>query len=311
VETYDIIMLITLLGATLFGAWKGFAWQVAATSSIVVSYFVAYEFREALAPHLPVDPPVNVFLAMLILYAGTSLVIWLGFRFVSELINKVKLKEFDRQIGAVLGLASGVALCLVITFFAMTLLGETQRQNICDSRSGFYITKVISQVHTLMPHEVHEVIGPYLHSLDKKLQHNGDEGATHGSGDLNSRGLDIRLSPRRIPLSIEGEGKDDRDNGTDTNPNDLPRRVRPINSGQGSQLPKSNSDDPELKIRFGDRDYGIRFGFSKRTGQQLLVGNYSSAITRRQLLVGNYSSGNYSSGKPGASALRLIAQTGC
>ena len=92
-ETYDIIMLVVLLSATLFGAWKGFAWQVAATASILLSYFVAYEFRGALAPKLPVDPPLDVFVAMLILYIGTSLLVWLGFRYVSEMINKVKLKE--------------------------------------------------------------------------------------------------------------------------------------------------------------------------------------------------------------------------
>ena len=263
-ETYDIIMLVVLLAATLFGAWKGFAWQVAATAAIVLSYFVAYEFRGVLAPKLPVDPPINVFVAMLILYIGTSLVIWLGFRFVSEMINKVKLKEFDRQVGALLGLASGVALCMVITFFAVTILGESQRQNICQSRSGFYIAKVIDRVHTLMPHEVHEVIGPYLHSLDKKLQ-DGSEGSGGMELDLDT----TRLSPRRMPLSIDRNEAGSDPSKDDRNGGELPRRPRPSrdrpsrDSGQGAQPPKSDSDAPDLKIRFGDRDYGIRFGFGK------------------------------------------------
>ena len=43
-ETYDICMIVVLVGATIFGAWKGMAWQVASTASLVVSYVVALRF---------------------------------------------------------------------------------------------------------------------------------------------------------------------------------------------------------------------------------------------------------------------------
>ena len=36
-------------------------------------------------------------------------------------IDRLKLKEFDRQIGAIFGLAKGVLWCAVITFFTVTL----------------------------------------------------------------------------------------------------------------------------------------------------------------------------------------------
>ncbi len=44
---------------------------------------------------------------MLVLYILTSLAIWLLFRMVSGIIDRVKLKEFDRQMGALFGLAKG------------------------------------------------------------------------------------------------------------------------------------------------------------------------------------------------------------
>ena len=47
--------------------------------------------------------------------------IWLVFRLVSGLIDRVRLKEFDRQMGALFGAAKGVLLCVAITFFAVTL----------------------------------------------------------------------------------------------------------------------------------------------------------------------------------------------
>lgn len=255
-DTYDLIMLGVLLGATLFGAWKGFAWQIAATASIVVSYFVAYEFRGALAPHMPVDAPLNIFVAMFVLYVGTSFAIWMGFRFVSQVIENVKLKEFDRQIGALLGLGSGIALCLVITFFSLTLLGEEKRHTICQSRSGLYIAKVIDQVHTMMPTEVHDVIGPYLHSLDNKLNHDHHDGdPPRGSGSFGGGGLDSsRFSPRRIPLNVEREGGErdslERRGGGG---GDLESRA-----GERRDVNRDTAGDTGFKIRFGDRDYQIR-----------------------------------------------------
>lgn len=192
-QTYDIIMLSVLVGMTIFGAWKGLAWQIAATSSIVVSYVVAFKFRGPLGAQLPLDSPLSVFVAMLILYLGTSIVIWMVFRYVSEMINKIKLKDFDRQAGALLGLATGICFCLVITFFAMSLSTDRQRRQICDSRSGFYITKVIDRVHTMMPEEIHEVLGPYLHSLDRKLREHGDNPR---SEDGRRNGHDETTVPR-------------------------------------------------------------------------------------------------------------------
>ena len=127
-ETYDIIMLVVLVGTTLFGAIKGFAWQLASIASIVISYIVAYKYREPISESIQADPPWDRFLAMLILYIGTSLLIWVAFRMVRGSIDRMKLKEFDRQIGALFGLAKGALYCTLITLFAVTLSGERVRE---------------------------------------------------------------------------------------------------------------------------------------------------------------------------------------
>ena len=38
-QIYDLIMITVLIAAMVFGAWKGFVWQLASLSSLVVSYF--------------------------------------------------------------------------------------------------------------------------------------------------------------------------------------------------------------------------------------------------------------------------------
>ena len=169
-DTYDILMIAVLVCATLFGAWKGLAWQVASLAAIVASYYVAFHFRDQVAEQIHTTPPWNIFIAMLLLYVGTSFVIWVVFRLVSRFIDRVKLKEFDRQIGALFGLGKGVLLCVIITLFAVTLLGDQQRETIIRSRSGYYIALLLDKADRVLPREVQDVLDPYIHELDQQIR---------------------------------------------------------------------------------------------------------------------------------------------
>ena len=199
-EPYDICMLVVLVGTTVFGAWKGMAWQVASSASLVLSYAVALRFSERMAPHFGQQAPLNRFIAMLVLYLGTSLVIWLLFRVVAGFIDRVRLKEFDRQMGALFGAAKGILVCVAITFFAVTLSSKA-RTAVLHSRSGYYIALLLQRANAVMPKELHEVLDPYLnkleHDLDPSQQPPGNEGRPSGAG---SRG-----AANAIPLTTAGQ----------------------------------------------------------------------------------------------------------
>jgi membrane protein required for colicin V production len=170
-QAYDVLMLIVLGLAIVWGAWKGLAWQIASIASIGVSYLVALHFRQPLAGVIDASPPWNVFSAMLILFLGTGLIVWVAFNLVSEFIERVKLKEFDRQLGAVFGAGKGVILCVLITLFSVALLGDNQRQAICNSRSGYYIAVLLDRADMMIPKELHQVLAPYLQKLDETVEH--------------------------------------------------------------------------------------------------------------------------------------------
>ncbi|MEQ8786057.1 MAG: CvpA family protein [Pirellulaceae bacterium] len=207
-QIYDILMLAVIVAAIAFGAWKGLAWQIASMAAIVLSYLVALNFREPVSQLIGADPPWNVFLAMLILYVVTSLGVWLTFRLVRDFIDRVKLKEFDRHTGAVLGAAKGVILCVIITLFAVTLLGEEQKRTVCQSRSGYYISLLIDKVHVAMPSEIHDVIHPYLHELDEKIDHERQSATAAGQSDSSNPPA---APTAEIPGSPDGEGQSDFD----------------------------------------------------------------------------------------------------
>jgi membrane protein required for colicin V production len=170
VETYDILMLIVLAGAGIFGAFKGFAWQLASIASILISYFVAYRFREPLSDSIVAEPPWDRFLAMLILFVGSSLVVWVAFNMVRRTIDRMKLKEFDRQIGGLFGLLKGGLYCTLITLFSVTLLGDSIREKIVASKSGLFIARNLDRSESVIPVEIHEFLRPYLDRLDSEFQ---------------------------------------------------------------------------------------------------------------------------------------------
>jgi len=170
-QTYDILMLIVLLAATVFGMWKGMAWQIASLASLVLSYFVALKFADQIAPSLSgvAPPPLNKFVAMLIIYMATSFVIWTLFRLVSGIIDRVKLEYFDRQMGAIFGFAKGVLLCVAITFFAVSLLPQAQKEAIIGSQTGHYIVVMLNKTESVVPPEIHQVLRPYLDRIGEQL----------------------------------------------------------------------------------------------------------------------------------------------
>ncbi|HTQ40281.1 MAG TPA: CvpA family protein [Pirellulales bacterium] len=167
-DWYDIAMLSVLGLATLMGLWKGMAWQLASLGSLVLSYFLALRFSYQLAPVFGSSAPWNRFVAMLVIYLATSVVVWLLFRMVARFLDRIKLRDFDHQVGALFGFVKGVLLCLAITFFALGL-SDTLRDHILATQSGHYMALFLNKADAIMPPEIHRVLDPYMDKLQERL----------------------------------------------------------------------------------------------------------------------------------------------
>ncbi|MEC9092990.1 MAG: CvpA family protein [Planctomycetota bacterium] len=206
--TYDVIMLVILGVSVLFGFLKGFAWQVASVAAFVVSYLVAANFNESIAGYFGVNPLVSKFL----LFMGTALVIWIGYGVIHKQIEQFRLKSFDRQIGAIVGLGSGILACLVVTFFAV-MFGEGMGRKVVQSQSGKYIMQVIQQLDEILPDEIQSKVNPYLEKLDSELtqaQTGVEENPTPddeaGVADAFSESLsEEEMFIRKIESVLQGE----------------------------------------------------------------------------------------------------------
>jgi membrane protein required for colicin V production len=167
-QMYDIAMLTVLAAATLFGLWKGAAWQAASFASIAVSAMVAVHSSAAAAVYFPGPEPWNRFLAMLVLFVATALFIWILFRTVSGIIDHIQLKEFDRQLGGMIGFAKGILYCTILTFFAVTL-SEPARQLVLVSRSGNIIANAVSEAYPVLPEDVRGYLAKYIDEFNAKM----------------------------------------------------------------------------------------------------------------------------------------------
>jgi membrane protein required for colicin V production len=169
IEGYDLVMLGILAAAAVLGYFKGLVWQIAWIAGIAASSYVAIRFGGPLAPFFGQQAPWNKLIAMLALYVATSLAVWLVFRVVSGAINAIHLSAFDHQLGLLLGLAKGALLCVVITFFAVTL-APGYRDQIVASRSGRIVAELIVRADQYLPKDVVETVDPFVKQFEDQLR---------------------------------------------------------------------------------------------------------------------------------------------
>lgn len=167
-SVYDIVMVIIFLGAVWFGFRKGLAWQIASLLSIVLSYFVAVNFRNPVAALISAQEPWNQFAAMLILFLGTSLIVWTVFASFSRNIKKMNLGGFDRQAGAILGACKGAILCMLATVFAVSLFQST-RDMVHNSKAGHYVVSGIRQFARFTPDELAPYLDHHIERFDQTI----------------------------------------------------------------------------------------------------------------------------------------------
>lgn len=172
VQAYDFIILVLLAVATVWGASRGLAKQLATLFSLGLGYFVAVKFRGDVATFVKAPEPWNQFAAMLGLFLITSFLVWGAFQIVHSRMKDAGLGNFDMQMGGLLGLLKGAVLAMVLTMFSVVMLGETQRDAVLGSVSGYQICRGIQYSKELLPLDLvpaewRQVMEPYLKQLDQ------------------------------------------------------------------------------------------------------------------------------------------------
>lgn len=185
VTVYDGVMALIVFFTTVHGFWKGATWQIAPIMSLVLGYMIAMPMSVTTA-HYFGEPPQNRLFALVTIYIGVSLIVYLMVRSFRAGIDKAKLTDFDRHIGALLGLVKGVLVTLAITVI-MLIYSPPARDQILKSESSTIAAKIINAVYPILPQAMHQILRPYLNQLNGELPL--DLHDTETDGTLNSNVL--------------------------------------------------------------------------------------------------------------------------
>lgn len=214
---YDAIVIGILAYTTIRGAMKGVIWQLAAIAGLVLCLVFAESISAAAGPYVRLDPPLNNWVVMLGAYLVFSLISFAIARLLTEWLDKIKFGEFNRHLGALFGFVKGAVICLVLTFFIVTI-SDSAREMLRHSRSGRVAAIVMDRLHPIMPERLHEALNKYidLHSLDSPdldLKYSDHEGHDH-SADNDSGSAQVVLPAEfdelmsKIPEDVRSDFKD-------------------------------------------------------------------------------------------------------
>ena len=258
---YDLLTLGILMYAMFRGAMKGIVWQLATIAALLMCFFFSGSLSAVVAPFIRVEPPLNQWIAMFILYLGFSFVSFGVARVAHEMIESMRIEALDRHLGAILGLVKGGMFSLFLTFFLVTL-SHSARESIINSESGYVAAVVIDRLDPVIPGDLHALLEPYIRRLDApeiEREHREERLAHDGRGDnyrgsLDGRELaDDRDDSRRD--RIDGDPRDGIDAGrVDRDRTDRDRPRPPLPDDRRVVDDKRPLDDDRASDSRSDRD---------------------------------------------------------
>jgi len=157
---YDAAMAIVVVLGMVRGAWRGFTWQVASITSLVLGYTSAHSMSGRVAPYLPGEPEVQRMLAMAIIYVGVSGGIFGIAWMIRGTLRKLKFEAYDRHLGTLLGGLEAVGVGMLATMFVVSVAPKT-RQPIFSSPTGRVVGTVMNNLGPVLPVEVRRVVAPH------------------------------------------------------------------------------------------------------------------------------------------------------
>ena len=235
---YDLVVAALLLFCLVRGARKGFVWQLAAIAAVVLCFAFAETVSVAVAPYLNLNPPLNRWVSMLLLYIACSFVCFAAARGLKNGLEKAKFEDYDRHLGGLFGLLKGAAIAVIVTFFAVTL-SEKLRPTVLTSYSGHAAAVAMHHLSPVFPEELGKVLQPYLKNFEGFEDGFGGARLANGTDDPGDLFGDGDAPAGDAPA---GDGWDEDEWGGDGWDND--GRDGDRRRGGPDPIVRGSSDDP-------------------------------------------------------------------
>ena len=193
---YDLIVLAILGYFALRGAARGLLTQLASIAAIVVCLVFAESISAAFGPIVNLEPPLNNWVVMLGAYLVFTFLAFGFARVLTDWVERAKLDSFNQHLGAVFGLVKGVVLCLVLTYFLVTL-SPASRAALSKSKSAYAAAYIMDRIHPVMPQNLEHALAKYLRAYETGVP----ESEEPGEGELPSGPLLTGPGPGAPPAA--------------------------------------------------------------------------------------------------------------
>lgn len=147
---FDLFILVTLVFTTFGGGLRGLISQASAIISWLLSAYVASHYYQPVAVLFKTSPSIQIPAAIIITFLGAFVLLKIATRFVKNVAVMAGLKEFDRQMGALLGLCKGGIFCLLGTFFLVVASASTLKV-VEESKSGPFFASLLAEINRNLP----------------------------------------------------------------------------------------------------------------------------------------------------------------
>ena len=212
---FDLFVLVVLVLATFWGGMRGIVSQMTSILSWLASAYIATHYYSIVAKFMNASYAYYKPLAMIVTFIVSALLIRIASNIVKNMVSLAGLKEFDRQMGAALGLLKGALLCLLVTFVLIIFNGSS-RSIVENSKSGPYFAAFISKIQRHLPES--ELTRRFLAYADvieeeKKKEDDGTESKSLSAEVRDFKKLIVSkvLSDAASDIVAEAEESDPKD----------------------------------------------------------------------------------------------------
>ncbi|MDX1965916.1 MAG: CvpA family protein [Planctomycetaceae bacterium] len=167
ITLYDALMLLILFVGVIQGAWRGMAWQIAPIASLILGYIISYPLSVSMAQYFG-KPPLNRLWAMIAIYLVVSLFVYMVARSIRQSLEKLKLIEFDRHLGALLGGVKALLFSVALTMGLITV-SDQARDVILKSESSTIAARFMNTISPILPEQLNALVHPYVKNLNDQL----------------------------------------------------------------------------------------------------------------------------------------------
>ncbi len=159
-----MVVIAIVAWAAVRGAKKGFLHQASWIVALVVCAVFGRQCCAQYADRIHAPAPLNEWICVTLLYLAASLVCFAAVRVLRAIIERVKMDEYDRHLGSILGILKGVLVCMILVA-VLAVASETTDRAVRPSMSRRATVVIMDRLMPALSDKLIRLVSPLVDEL--------------------------------------------------------------------------------------------------------------------------------------------------